>query len=201
MRKTLIVAIAAAVALATAAIAMAAVYTASGSAPRPPRSSTDKVSLRSASCTGGDGKAFTITQGRYTGTATFAAPAAELSGPLDDRRPHHVQHDGRPRLRLRLVPRQGQPARSEPPRRPVHRHPQGQPARRLPDGVGTWPPRPRARQPECDVRSGHGLHRRRSGLDQLDRSARRGRRPDLPEAEARTEAQGTRRGGQGLGRR
>ena len=60
----------AAAALVTAAVAVAAVYTASASAPRRPRFSTDKVSpVRSASCTGADGKAFTITHGRYTGTA------------------------------------------------------------------------------------------------------------------------------------
>ena len=61
---------------------MAAVYTASGVSATTASFSTDKVNVRSASCTGGDGKAFTITQGRYTGTATFTAPAAELGGPL-----------------------------------------------------------------------------------------------------------------------
>ena len=95
MRKTLIVAIAAAVALVTAAIAMAAVYTASGVSATTATFSTDKVSLRSASCTGADGKAFTITQGHYTGTATFAAPAAELSGPLTiDARTTYSTTDG-----------------------------------------------------------------------------------------------------------
>ena len=107
MRKTLMIAVAAAVALATAAIAMAAVFTASGVSATTATFATDKVTLRSASCTGADGKAFTITQGHYTGTATFAAPAAELERPADDRRPHHLQHDGRPRLRLGLVPRPG----------------------------------------------------------------------------------------------
>ena len=106
MRKTLIVAIAAAVALTTAAIAMAAVYTASGVSATTATFSTDKVSLRSASCTGGDGKAFTITQGHYTGTAT-SRPRSRAERAAHDRRPHHVQHDGRPRLRLGLVPRQG----------------------------------------------------------------------------------------------
>ncbi len=82
MRKTLVIAVAAAVALATAAIAMAAVFTASGVSATTATFATDKVKLRSASCTGADGKAFTITHGRYTGTATFADPAAELSGAL-----------------------------------------------------------------------------------------------------------------------
>ena len=82
MRKTLIVAIAAAVALVTAAVALAVVYTASGVSAATATFSTDKVALRTASCTGTDGKAFTITRGHYTGVATFVAPAAELSGPL-----------------------------------------------------------------------------------------------------------------------
>src|SRR6188472_1390759 len=82
MRKTLVIAVAAAVALITAAIAMAAVFTASGVSATTAAFATDKVKLRSASCTGADGKAFTVTHGRYTGTATFAAPAAELSGAL-----------------------------------------------------------------------------------------------------------------------
>ena len=95
MRKTLVIAVAAAVALATAAIAMAAVFTASGVSATTATFATDKVKLRSASCTGADGKAFTITQGRYTGTATFAAPAAELSGPLTiDARTTYSTTDG-----------------------------------------------------------------------------------------------------------
>ena len=95
MRKTLVIAVAAAVALATAAIAMAAVFTASGVSATTATFATDKVKLRSASCTGADGKAFTITQGRYTGTATFAAPAAELGGPLTiDARTTYSTTDG-----------------------------------------------------------------------------------------------------------
>ena len=82
MRKSLIVAIAAAVALVTSAVALAVVYTASGVGAATATFSTDKVALRTASCTGTDGKAFTITRGRYTGVATFVAPAGELSGPL-----------------------------------------------------------------------------------------------------------------------
>ena len=65
MRK-IIVAIVAAAALVTAAVAMAAVYTASGVSATTAGFSTDKVKVRSASCTGGDGRAFTITQGHYT---------------------------------------------------------------------------------------------------------------------------------------
>ena len=95
MRKTLVIAVAAAVALATAALAMAAVFTASGVSATTATFATDKVKLRSASCTGADGKAFTITQGRYTGTATFAAPAAELGGLLTiDARTTYSTTDG-----------------------------------------------------------------------------------------------------------
>ena len=96
MRKSLIIAIAAAIALVTAAIAVAAVYTASGVSTTTATFATDKVSpVRSASCTGTDGKAFTITHGRYTGTATFTAPAGELSGPLTiDARTTYSTTDG-----------------------------------------------------------------------------------------------------------
>ena len=83
MRKTLIVAIAAAVALVTAAVAMAAVYTASGVSATTATFSTDKVArLSTRSCTGADAKAFTLTNGHYTGVADFANPATDLDGPL-----------------------------------------------------------------------------------------------------------------------
>ena len=80
----------------TAAIAVAAVYTASGVSTTTATFSTDKVSpVRSASCTGTDGKAFTITHGHYTGTATFTAAAGELSGPLKiDARTTYSTTDG-----------------------------------------------------------------------------------------------------------
>ena len=96
MRKTIMLAVVGAVALMTAAIAVAAVYTASGVSTTTATFSTDKVSpVRSASCTGTDGKAFTITHGHYTGTATFTAPAGELSGPLTiDARTTYSTTDG-----------------------------------------------------------------------------------------------------------
>ena len=84
MRKTILIMVAAAVALVAAAVAYAA-YTASGVSAATATFSTDKVSpLRTGSCTGGDGKAFTVTSGHYTGVASFAAPAtaAELNGRL-----------------------------------------------------------------------------------------------------------------------
>jgi hypothetical protein len=84
MRKTIMLALVAAVALVAAAVAYAA-FTASGVSAATATFSTDKVApLRTGSCTGGDGKAFTVTSGHYTGTASFAAPAAaaELNGPL-----------------------------------------------------------------------------------------------------------------------
>jgi hypothetical protein len=96
MRKSLTIAIAAAVALVTAAIAMAAVFTASGVSAATASFSTDKASpVRSMSCTGADGKAFTVTRGHYSGTATFAAPAAALGGALKiDARTTYSTTDG-----------------------------------------------------------------------------------------------------------
>ena len=71
MRKTLMIAIAVAAALATAAVAMAAVFTASGvTAATAALLDGQGLEVRSVSCTGGDGKAFTLTRGRYTGAAT-----------------------------------------------------------------------------------------------------------------------------------
>ena len=87
MRKTLIIALGAAVALVSAAVAMAAVFTASGVSATTATFSTDKVDhMKSRSCTGGDGKAFTLTKGRYTGPlADFTNPGGpgnELDGPV-----------------------------------------------------------------------------------------------------------------------
>jgi hypothetical protein len=83
MRKTLVLALGAAVALVTAAVALAVVYTASGVSTTTAAFSTDKVSvLKVRSCTGADGKAFALTNGHYTGTADFTNPAADLDGPL-----------------------------------------------------------------------------------------------------------------------
>lgn len=81
MRKTLMLSIGAAVALTTAAVALAVVYTASGVSAATATFSTDKVSpLRTSSCTGADGKAFTRTSGHYTGVANFLTPADAVAG-------------------------------------------------------------------------------------------------------------------------
>jgi hypothetical protein len=83
MRKALIIALGAAIALVTAAVAMAAVFTASGVTKTTAGFTADKVAnVRARTCTGADNKAFTITSGRYTGTADFTTPAVELDGPL-----------------------------------------------------------------------------------------------------------------------
>jgi len=83
MRKTLIVSAAAGVALATTAVALAAVFTASGVTKTTAGFTADKVAnVKARTCTGADNKAFTITYGRYTGTADFTNPSADLDGPL-----------------------------------------------------------------------------------------------------------------------
>lgn len=82
MRKTFLIALGAAVALVGAAVAMAAVFTATGVSTTTAGFSAAKTSGSSRSCTGGDGKAFTLTHGRYTGTADFANPTSDLDGPL-----------------------------------------------------------------------------------------------------------------------
>src|SRR4051794_31096076 len=82
MRKTILIALGAAVALVTAAAAFAA-FSASGVSATTATFSTTKVEhLRTGSCTGADSKAFTVTSGHYTGTADFANPAADFDGPL-----------------------------------------------------------------------------------------------------------------------
>jgi hypothetical protein len=83
MRKALIIALGAAIALVAAAVAMAAVFTASGVTKTTAGFTADKVTdVRARTCTGADNKAFTITSGRYTGTADFTTPASELDGSL-----------------------------------------------------------------------------------------------------------------------
>jgi hypothetical protein len=86
MRKSFSIGIAAAAALATAAVAMAAVFTASGVSATTATLTTTTASERVRSCTGGDGKAFSVTDGRYTNTSATAAdftnPANDLDGPL-----------------------------------------------------------------------------------------------------------------------
>jgi hypothetical protein len=82
MRKTILIALGAAVALVTAAAAFAA-FSASGVSATTATFSTTKVEhLRTGSCTGADSKAFTVTSGHYTGTADFANPAADFDGLL-----------------------------------------------------------------------------------------------------------------------
>ena len=83
MRKPLTIAIGAVVALAFAAAGLATVFTASGVSATTAAFSADKVSaVKARSCTGGDGKAFTITRGNYSGTVDATNPATELDGPL-----------------------------------------------------------------------------------------------------------------------
>ena len=81
MRKTLIIALGAAVALVTAAVAVAVVPTAVGVSEATATFSTSTVErLKARECTGADGKAFRITDARYTGTMVSAN--AVLAGPL-----------------------------------------------------------------------------------------------------------------------
>jgi hypothetical protein len=83
MRKTVLIALGAAIALVSTAVAVAAVYTASGvGTTAATLATTQATNVSTRSCTGGDGKAFTVTQGRYTGTANFTNPATEFDGPL-----------------------------------------------------------------------------------------------------------------------
>lgn len=83
MRKTLMIALGAAAALVTAAAALAVVFTASGVGATTAGFATDKVTdLTARTCTGADGKTFTVTKGHYTGTADFTNPATDLDGPL-----------------------------------------------------------------------------------------------------------------------
>ena len=84
MRTKLIIALGAAIAAVTASVAMAAVFTAAGVSATTATFSADKVSeMKARTCTGADNKAFTITNGRYTGVADFTNPATnEFDGPL-----------------------------------------------------------------------------------------------------------------------
>lgn len=83
MRRQLVIALGATVALVAAATAVAAVFTASGiSTTTGTLTSAQAGDVKSRTCTGGDGKSFTITDARFTGTADFTNPGAELDGPL-----------------------------------------------------------------------------------------------------------------------
>jgi hypothetical protein len=81
MRKRLLIALGATVALVAAATAYAA-FTASGISTTTATFTTATASdVKTRQCTGGDGKAFTLTDARFTGTADFSNPAADLDGP------------------------------------------------------------------------------------------------------------------------
>lgn len=81
MRKTLIIALGAAVALVTAAVAVAVVPSAAGVSEVTATFSTGKAEKSvTRGCTGADNKAFQITNGRYIGTMVSAN--AVLNGPL-----------------------------------------------------------------------------------------------------------------------
>ena len=183
--RTLIIALGAAVALVTAAVAVAVVPTAVGVSDDNRHVLDGQRSRRErpATCTGADGKAFKITDGRYTGTPISTNAAHRLDGPLTIQARTTCQHDRLARLRRGLVPGQG---RRQPPLRQVLGHAQGRQARRLPDRHVQRQSRQGARQPERHVRPGRtGFTERRARLEQL-RRARRRRRPGLqgPPAEA-----------------
>jgi hypothetical protein len=86
MRKPVLIAAGAAAALATAAVAVAATFTAGGiTNTAATLNTTTATDVKTRTCTGGDGKAFTITDARYTGTADFTNPGLpgnEFDGPL-----------------------------------------------------------------------------------------------------------------------
>jgi hypothetical protein len=87
MRKPILIAAGAAAALATAAVAVAATFTAGGITTTSATTfkATQPTDVKTRTCTGGDGKQFTITDARYTGTAVFTNPGAPnnvFDGPL-----------------------------------------------------------------------------------------------------------------------
>ena len=86
MPKPVLIAAGAAAALATAAVAVAATFTASGiTNTTATLNTTTATDVKTRTCTGGDGKAFTITDARYAGTADFTNPGLpgnEFDGPL-----------------------------------------------------------------------------------------------------------------------
>ena len=112
MRKTLMIALGAAVALVDRRRrSRRRLHRVAASAPRPRPSRRDKARRRrtSRTCTGADGKAFTVTSGRYTGTADFTnagAPSSTAPLTIDARTTVYSTTDGA-RLRRGLVPGQG----------------------------------------------------------------------------------------------
>ena len=189
MRKTILIAVVARVALVDRGAWPMPSYTASGVSAATATFSTDKVSpLRTASCTGADGKAFTVTQrplhrrGQLHGAGapqSSTARSRSTPAPSTARRTASATSTGSFRV---------QDTMPEPPQWPLHGNAQGDAARRLPRRVVTRPSRPRARQPECDVHADDRLRVRSDRLDQLHGGSCSHRRPDLPEGEARAEA-------------
>ena len=85
MRKRLLIALGATVALVAAATAYAA-FTATGITGTTAMLTTTTASdVKTRQCTGGDGKAFTITDAKFTGTAVFTNPVGALDGPASFR--------------------------------------------------------------------------------------------------------------------
>ena len=81
MRKRLLIAIGATAALVVAATAYAA-FTASGiSTTTATLTTTTADNVKTRQCTGGDGKAFTITDASFTGAADFTVRQPSLDGP------------------------------------------------------------------------------------------------------------------------
>ncbi len=183
MRRTLIIALGALAALSTAAVAVAA-FTAAGVSVTTATFSTDKATdVRTRTCTGADGKEFTITNGRYTGQADFANPAADLDGPLTiNARTVVSKSDG-----LGYVT--GSFRVKDDDTRFAGAFSGTLKGDKLVGFLaGCFPGQPRhgARQPERDARF-HRLHRRSARLDQLDLGACHRRRPGLQGPEGRAE--------------
>jgi hypothetical protein len=83
MRKTFLIGLGATAALVAAAAAMATVFTATGvSTATATLTSTQATDVKTRTCTGADNKTFMVTEGRYTGVATFTGSATALNGPL-----------------------------------------------------------------------------------------------------------------------
>ncbi len=82
MLKRLLIALGA-VSLVGAAVAVASVFTAAGVSTTSAALTTGKASdARARTCTGGDGKSFSVVDGRFSGTADFSNPAGDLDGAL-----------------------------------------------------------------------------------------------------------------------
>jgi hypothetical protein len=83
MRRSFIIALGTAVALATAAVAVAVIPPVAGVSATTADFAAAKVGdPNTRTCTGADGKAYVITDGRYTGTMTSTSSHPVLTGPL-----------------------------------------------------------------------------------------------------------------------